>query len=758
MKRIVLWLLCMAGLTGCLTTENEIKIVMQLSKSSLEFDYNGGEQNITVTSNTKEWSVSSSAPSWLKVSQGSNSKNGEITVTADPNTATTPRQATITIRGLGIDTKTIDVTIADAPENLSVSTTTLNFPASGQQHSFAITSNLDWSIQIDTIYYVGGDNSFEWLKVSPVTSSNDGSISVTASANPFVNPRTQTITVNSHADVTPKSIQVTQEGINESPKLTASPKTLEFSASGSETKYITVSSNIRWTANISNGSEWLSLKDAYRGYFPYWGSLDESLSVTLQPNTGKTTRTETITISGEGVPTQSIQVTQEVSLFMDVSTSSINISSNAGNTTFSINSNTSWSISGNPSWLTVTPASGSSDGTVRLSATANTSTSQRKATITVTGTGVTQQTIAVTQDGTSESLRLTVSPDKLDFAASGTETKYIAVSSNTSWTARISDGSRWIRINGNTTYSGSLNESLPVRLDPNTATTARMTTIAISGEGVPTRLIEVNQAPTFYMTSSTTSISFSPRPVNATTFTISSNTNWTISNNASWLTVTPASNTSNGMTTTTVTASATTNMTVSQRTATLSITGEGVTQRTIAVTQQFSSNLQLWDLSSTMKAALMDDVLVIGTSRSSEDMPNNSSVPLYYPVRSNFLSVVVENGVTAIGSYAFTSCNSFTTITMPEAIRRIGENAFNRCNKLEAIEIPKAVTAIGNYAFIYCTGLKTVTVAWDNPLTVPENIFNSTPVSTITLRVPRGTRARYQAANVWKNFGAIVEY
>ncbi|MCL2153186.1 MAG: cohesin domain-containing protein [Oscillospiraceae bacterium] len=69
-----------------------------------------------------------------------------------------------------------------------------------------------------------------------------------------------------------------------------------------------------------------------------------------------------------------------------------------GSTTTSVMSNIAWSASSNAeSWLTVSPASGSNNGSLTLTAQANTGTS-RTGIITVTGDGFTQ-TVSVNQDG-----------------------------------------------------------------------------------------------------------------------------------------------------------------------------------------------------------------------------------------------------------------------------------------------------------------------------------------------------------------------
>jgi (4-O-methyl)-D-glucuronate---lignin esterase len=85
---------------------------------------------------------------------------------------------------------------------------------------------------------------------------------------------------------------------------------------------------------------------------------------------------------------------------LSVSTSTLNVAAplnSAG--TFNITSNTSWTVSDNQSWLSVSPTSGSNNGTVTVTAQGNTSASPRTATVTVSATGVPSRTVTVTQSG-----------------------------------------------------------------------------------------------------------------------------------------------------------------------------------------------------------------------------------------------------------------------------------------------------------------------------------------------------------------------
>ena len=83
---------------------------------------------------------------------------------------------------------------------------------------------------------------------------------------------------------------------------------------------------------------------------------------------------------------------------LSVSTDSLRFIDSGEQKTFAITSNTSWTVASSDTWLTVSPTSGSNDSIVKVTAEANTDKIRRTATVTVSGTGVTAQTIAITQD------------------------------------------------------------------------------------------------------------------------------------------------------------------------------------------------------------------------------------------------------------------------------------------------------------------------------------------------------------------------
>ena len=70
-------------------------------------------------------------------------------------------------------------------------------------------------------------------------------------------------------------------------------------------------------------------------------------------------------------------------------------------------------------------------------------------------------------------------------------------------------------------------------------------------------------------------------------------------------------------------------------------------------------------------------------------------------------SLIIEEGITEIGKYAF-YYSGITKISLPNSLTRIGAFAFAGCNNLTDIEIPVAVKTIEHSAFAYCRNIKNV--------------------------------------------------
>ncbi|MBR6808408.1 MAG: leucine-rich repeat protein [Clostridia bacterium] len=77
-------------------------------------------------------------------------------------------------------------------------------------------------------------------------------------------------------------------------------------------------------------------------------------------------------------------------------------------------------------------------------------------------------------------------------------------------------------------------------------------------------------------------------------------------------------------------------------------------------------------------------------------------------------SVILPSSVTSVGDYAFAYCTAMKNITLPDNVTSIGTHAFGSCVSLTKINIPKSVTTIGKSAFTDCQSLQKINVASGN--------------------------------------------
>ena len=75
----------------------------------------------------------------------------------------------------------------------------------------------------------------------------------------------------------------------------------------------------------------------------------------------------------------------------------------------------------------------------------------------------------------------------------------------------------------------------------------------------------------------------------------------------------------------------------------------------------------------------------------------------------NLASVSLPEGLTRLGSNAFADCVALREIALPSTLREIDDYAFYGCG-LTGIIIPEGVTKLGNAAFMGCTALQSVTI------------------------------------------------
>ena len=97
-------------------------------------------------------------------------------------------------------------------------------------------------------------------------------------------------------------------------------------------------------------------------------------------------------------------------------------------------------------------------------------------------------------------------------------------------------------------------------------------------------------------------------------------------------------------------------------------------------------------------------------------------------------SVVIEEGVTSVGSCAFCEdSGQLATVQLPESLTAIGQGAFGTCTALRSVSIPKNVTTIGHSAFSDCTSLTSIAIP-DGVTAIDDYTFSGcTSLGTVKL-------------------------
>ena len=146
-----------------------------------------------------------------------------------------------------------------------------------------------------------------------------------------------------------------------------------------------------------------------------------------------------------------------------------------------------------------------------------------------------------------------------------------------------------------------------------------------------------------------------------------------------------------------------------------------------------------------------DGTLTISGTGAMKNYKDGDQSPVFN--NSNVKKVVIEDGVTSIGNYAF-SYTGLKSITIPDSVTSIGNYAFSYTD-LKSITIPDRVTSIGNYAFAYCKNLPSITIP-DGVTSIGYGAFyHCTSLTSITIP-DRVTSIGFSAFSGCKNLTSIT--
>lgn len=115
-----------------------------------------------------------------------------------------------------------------------------------------------------------------------------------------------------------------------------------------------------------------------------------------------------------------------------------------------------------------------------------------------------------------------------------------------------------------------------------------------------------------------------------------------------------------------------------------------------------------WHYKEATSWKLEDGVLTISGEGAMENYAKAVKQP-WYEKRAQITSVVVEDGITEIGDFAFYGLTNLKEISIADSVTKIGDYALKNCSALSEVQLPEKLESVGESAFYGCTALKDIT-------------------------------------------------
>ncbi|MDR1011201.1 MAG: hypothetical protein LBM04_08780, partial [Opitutaceae bacterium] len=407
--------------------------VFNITPSTREIFPHAGQFTIAIEA-TKTWTATTDASSdapWLTLTPASGSGNTTLTVTHEANDTGRTRRGAITITSAGIN-RVCEVTQPPSPPTLATALdNNLAWQTGGagtwagqtvitHDGLHAARSGITFGDQeswLQTTVNGPGVLNF-WWKVFSEEEESDDSEAWGDILHFYVDGK-ERLRTSGEKDWVPRSFFISGSGahtlrwayekdpyfaagadaawLDQVTWTTGTATTLNISPDSRRVASIrgefaiTVDTAASW--NATSSASWLSVS-------PSTGSGAGTITAAYAANTTKTARTGTITVKA-GDLTDTCVVTQAATT-LSISPDSMQVTATSGRFAIAVDTTVSWNATSSASWLSVSPSTGSGAGTINAAYAANTATTTRTGTITVTSGGNTD-TCVVTQAATTTS-------------------------------------------------------------------------------------------------------------------------------------------------------------------------------------------------------------------------------------------------------------------------------------------------------------------------------------------------------------------
>jgi len=318
------------------------------------------------------------------------------------------------------------------------------------------------------------------------------------------------------------------------------------SAGGTTTVTLTAASSCTWTA--ASGTSWLTIASATTG------SGSAVVTIRVEPNAG-IARIGSVTIAGQPVTiNQDAGNIAGLNCTYRTAPTAVSVGAQGGPQTVAITADRgcSWAATSSVPWLVVTSgASGSGDGTVQLSVTANTG-ALRNGVLNVAGQIVTVVQAAASAPPPPPSCTYSIGSTSQNIGAAAGDGPAVSVTApaGCAWTA--TSGALWLTISSGA--SGTGNGSVTFTAAANTGA-QRTGTLSLAGQTFTVTQAAGTPPCTYSINPTEQSIPNGGKGSSGIAVTTQSTCSWTATSNATWITITGGSpKTGNGTATYSVAA------------------------------------------------------------------------------------------------------------------------------------------------------------------------------------------------------------
>jgi hypothetical protein len=102
--------------------------------------------------------------------------------------------------------------------------------------------------------------------------------------------------------------------------------------------------------------------------------------------------------------------------------------------------------------------------------------------------------------------------------------------------------------------------------------------------------------------------------------------------------------------------------------------------------------------------------------------------------------------------------STLKTLNLTDGVTEVPESAFEGCSELATVTLPSGLKSIGNAAFRNCTRMGDLYAKMVKPFAIDASVFSGVQQhGYCDLHVPQGSKVRYSAMEVWKEFTIITE-